>query len=165
MEYSLSYPQKVNKQVLIDPAGAPYDNPSPFIFTLAKIPVINLIIKWITPKSLIKDNLEQVYFDDNKVSEGLIDRYYELTLRTGNRQAFIDRAKTPSHFFNKEDLNCNLETLVIWGKEDTWIRPEESEFFLGLPNSNLILVNECGHVPMEECPEGTFKGLLEFLNQ
>ena len=33
-----------------------------------------------------------VYYDDKLISKSIIDRYYKLNLREGNRQAFIDRS-------------------------------------------------------------------------
>jgi hypothetical protein len=35
-------------------------------------------------------NLRQVYGSKEKISDDIVDRYYELLLREGNRETFID---------------------------------------------------------------------------
>jgi hypothetical protein len=49
--------------------------------------VLNKVLTYITPRFIVKASVENVYFDKSKVTESLVDRYFELTLREGNRQA------------------------------------------------------------------------------
>ena len=39
---------------------------------------------------LIKKNIEEVYADDSKITEELVNRYHKMALRVGNRKAFIE---------------------------------------------------------------------------
>jgi hypothetical protein len=48
--------------------------------------VLNKVLTYITPRFIVKASVENVYFDKSKVTESLVDRYFELTLREGNRQ-------------------------------------------------------------------------------
>src|SRR5262245_27795448 len=80
----------VDRLVLIDSTGYPDKAESPPIaFQLAKIPVFRWLIEHITPRSFIKKNLMEAYGDPHKVTSDLVDRYYELFPRAGNRRAFI----------------------------------------------------------------------------
>ena len=117
--YTAEHPLKVKKLILIDPSGFIKKGKLPWIFTLARTPVLNAIIKYFTSKSIVENNLQQVYFDESKITSELIDRYYELTLREGNRTAFIDRAKTDMIDHTVKLKSINAPTLIIWGREDS----------------------------------------------
>jgi pimeloyl-ACP methyl ester carboxylesterase len=90
--YTHQYPEKVKKLILIDAAGYPMISESkPIAFTLAQIPVLKHVLNFITPKFLAEKSVINVYEDPTKVTDTLVNRYYELFLRAGNRQAFVDR--------------------------------------------------------------------------
>lgn len=163
--YASQYPAQVDRLILLDPSGWPTSTKSPWIFRLARTPVLNLIVKWITPKSIIRKNLEQVYFDDAKVSEDLVERYHAMALRKGNRDAFIARAKTPFVDHSALLKQIKAETLIIWGAEDTWIDPALGpKYEATIPNARLQMMEKVGHVPMEEAPEASVALIKAFLN-
>ncbi|WP_445757980.1 alpha/beta fold hydrolase [Polaribacter sp.] len=166
--YSAEHPEKVAKLILIDASGLPTNRPQPFVFKMAKIPILSSLFLYITPKFFIEKNIKEVYADDSKISPELIDRYHKMALREGNRQAFIDRAKTdftPNEFKNSEKLKTILTpTLLIWGAKDTWIPLENGRRFNNiLPNASLFILENSGHVPMEENPKESLLILEEFL--
>jgi pimeloyl-ACP methyl ester carboxylesterase len=166
-QYAAEHPQMVSKLVLIDASGFPTEKGLPWIFGLARVPVLNRLISKITPRSIIEKNVKEVYFDDTKVSEELIDRYYHFALREGNRQAFIDRAQLDL----KGDINIlrkiKIPTLIIWGRNDEWIPVEHLEKFKSaIPNTKAFIIENSGHVPMEENPVETLEILTtQFLNE
>ncbi len=161
---AIEHGEKVKKLVLIDPSGIPTDEDSPFIFRVAQNNIGAAIIKHILPKSVIRQNIEAVYFDDDKVTDGLIERYYELALRKGNRQAFVDRAKTQTIDNSHMLSQITQQTLIIWGRHDEWIPLRNAYKFDSLiPNSELLIYEDAGHVPMEELPERTARDLKKFL--
>jgi pimeloyl-ACP methyl ester carboxylesterase len=93
-----------------------------------------------------------------------------MALRTGNRQAFIDRAKTDFNLEGKtnfEKLNSiKTETLLIWGAEDNWIPLDNGKRMqTALTNSKLVVIENSGHVPMEENPSESLAFFLSFINK
>ena len=161
--YTLQYPEKVNKLILIDAAGYPRESFPP-IFTFARMPMVSELMKSFTPKSLIKRNLQQVYYDDSKISDALVDRYFDLLLRAGNRGAFLARVKGETAYHHETIKNIKNPTLIQWGKHDTWIPLKDGEqFHKDIANSQLIVYDNGGHVPMEEIPLETAKDALKFL--
>jgi len=167
--YASKNPEKVQKLILVNASGLPTNKSQPWIFKMAKIPFLNKLFLYITPKSIIEDNLKQVYQDDTKITDALITRFHDLTLREGNRKAFIDRAKidfTPSEASKKEQLqNLQTPTLLIWGAMDTWIPVTNGKKMNALlPNSKLVVLQNSGHVPMEENPTESLRVLNEFLH-
>lgn len=163
--YTVDHPKKVTKLLLLDSAGYPHEGDSDALaFKIASNPVLRPLMKHITPKSFIAKNLEQVYGDDTKITEELITRYHDMTLREGNRQAFIDRVHTEHKDRSDRIKEIQCPTLIMWGSEDTWTAVEDaSKFDRDIINSKLIMYDGVGHVPMEEIPALTVKDAMKFL--
>ena len=168
--YAAEYPEKVRKLILIDASGLPTFTPQPSIFKMAKTPILNSLFLYITPKFIIRKNIEQVYANKLKVTDALVTRYHKMSLRTGNRKAFIDRAKTDFNVAEKVNLvklkSVKTTTLLIWGAKDTWIPLGNGKRMDSiLPNSKLVILENSGHVPMEENPKESLEFLKSFLNE
>ena len=168
--YAAEYPEKVRKLILIDASGLPTLTPQPPIFKMAKTPILNSLFLYITPKFIIRKNIEQVYANKLKVTDALVTRYHKMSLRTGNRKAFIDRAKTDFNVAEKVNLvklkSIKTTTLLIWGAKDTWIPLGNGKRMDSmLPNSKLVILENSGHVPMEENPKESLEFLKSFLNE
>ncbi|APG65313.1 alpha/beta hydrolase [Tenacibaculum todarodis] len=167
--FTAENPEAVKKLVLVDASGLPTNKPQPWIFKMAKTPIVNSMFLYVTPRAVIKDNIEQVYEDDSKISEDLITRYHEMALREGNRKAFIDRAKTDFKLGDNSNLeklkSIKNKTLLIWGENDNWIPLDNGKRMDSLmPNSKLIIVKNSGHVPMEESPKESLLLFEDFIN-
>ena len=150
--YTLKHPNSVNKLILIDASGYPSTAQStPIAFKLAKTPLVKNLFKFITPRALAKSSIENVYYDKSKVNNELIDRYFELTLSEGNRQAFVDKLAT-SHI-TSDYKNIKLikqKTLILWGAQDQLIPTTHAQqFHEDLLNDTLVILQNVGHVPME----------------
>jgi pimeloyl-ACP methyl ester carboxylesterase len=164
--YALDHPAAVRKLVLIDAAGYPNPAGKPWVFRLAETPVLNQLFLWVTPRALIRKNLEEVYFNDELISDSLVTRYHEMALRTGNRQAFIDRARTRSADRTAELPNLRTPTLVLWGADDRWIPLANGERLVrDLPDAELAVLPATGHVPMEERPRESVAAARAFLDR
>ncbi len=166
--YASEHPNKVLKLILVDPSGLPTNKPQPTIFKVAKTPILNSLLLYLTPRFFIEKNLKEVYVDDSKITDDLITRYHKMTLRKGNRQAFVDRAKTDFKLGVKVNLeklkNISNPTLLIWGAQDNWIPLNNGKKMDSLmKNSQLKVLENSGHVPMEEHPEESLRILNDFL--
>ncbi len=161
--YSSFYDKKVNKLVLINSSGFELDE-VPFVIKIARNNYLNFLIKKTSPKYLIKKSLKEVYYNDKLISKSIINRYYKLNLRQGNRQAFIDRA-----LINYKDHTSRLNkiespTLILWGKNDEWINVKFAQKFKKMiKGSRVSIMNETGHIPMEEKPYESLKIIEDFL--
>ena len=87
-----------------------------------------------------------------------------MTRRAGNRQAFIDRARTEDPLDTALLRQITDPTLILWGEHDEWISPADGPVFQKLlPNNRLITYPNAGHVPMEEIPEQSAADARAFL--
>jgi len=164
-QYALDHSNRVKKLILIDPSGfSKEDSNVSMAFRLANTPGVNKLMLRLTPKSLVESSLEEVYYDDDKVSEELVNRVHSLQLRRGNRQAFIDKSSY-EYADRTEDLkNISCPTLIQWGKADEWLPVSRAkDFETAIPNARVIIYDQAGHVPMEEIPAETARDVRAFL--
>ena len=117
---------------------------------------------------MARSSIENVYADKTKVTEELIDRYFKMTLREGNRQALVDRMNAINNEKNTY-LQINTiqqPTLILWGDQDLLVPLSNAhQFHKDLPNSSLVILKDVGHVPMEESPIESLAAFTAFLNQ
>jgi pimeloyl-ACP methyl ester carboxylesterase len=166
--YALKYPEKVKKMILVDAGGYPMLSKSvPIAFQMARIPIIKNLFKYVTPRSIIEKSVLNVYAQKEKVTPELVDRYFELSLRAGNREAFLNRMN--QGIVNDKYLKIKtlqMPTLIIWGDKDLLIPLDVAEkFHQDLPNDTLIVFKNLGHTPMEEDAHTTVAVVKEFLKK
>ena len=167
-EFALAKPKMTDKLILIDAAGYPQRSASvPVGFALARTPFLNKLLTYITPRFLVRSSVENVYADKSKVSDTLVDRYFDLTLRAGNRQALVDRMKSGFDTLKVPQIkNIQAPTLVLWGAQDLLIPVDVAyRFHEDLPHDTLVILDQNGHVPMEESPEESVKAVLRFIGE
>mgnify|MGYP000542094430 CR=1 FL=1 len=162
--YASMFPEKVEKMILIDASGYPFDKKLPLAFRMAKNDLMGKVLLKITPKALFWKSIREVYYNDDLITEELIDRYYELYLREGNRQAFVDRVRNIEYNDASPIKTIKTPTLIMWGADDEWIPVAlANKFKDDLINAESIIYKEVGHVPMEEIPEVTAQDARIFL--
>jgi len=163
-EYALTYPHNVKKLILIDAAGYPLSRGKLLAIRLASIPVLKNILLYVTPKFLVEKSLKEVYADDRKVTDQLVEQYYDMACRAGNREAFAARAGMADDDDYLKIHHIQTPTLVLWGEADALIPLENAHRFeKALPNNRMVIFRNLGHIPQEEDPAETVKEVLVFL--
>ena len=139
----------------------------PLGFKLAKYPALTPILSRILPREVVKKSILSVYADDSKVDEALIDRYYDLTLRQGNRKALSRRLRDTDNESDPAQIKqLDLPTLIIWGAQDDLIPAKNAALFhRDIANSQLKIFDDLEHLPHEEDPGATVKVAKGFLKQ
>ena len=165
--YTTQFPYKIISLNLIDAAGlAQKGKKPPFIFRLVKIPVLSTLVQKVTPRSIYEKSLLEVYKNDKLVSNELIERYFELSLRAGNRAAFVKKMSQLNEKLNIHDLNkIKVPVLIQWGKDDQWIPIKSAYQFKKLIPKAELKIYDSGHVPMEENPMETVNDYMKFLKK
>jgi pimeloyl-ACP methyl ester carboxylesterase len=162
----LAHPQRVDKLILVDAAGYAIAPTSlPMGFRLARLPAMGKLMEVMLPRSVIASSVRNVYGNPALVSEALIDRYYQLTLRAGNRRALAERIK---QVLNEDTggpiAQIKVPTLILWGGRDRLIPPASAHRFAqDISGSRLVMFDELGHVPQEEDPLRTVAIVKAFL--
>lgn len=163
--YAAAYPEDVDKLILLDASGFPKDpGDIALAFKLGTTPGIKKLMEYLSPRFLYVKSVTDVYADDSKVTDELIDRYYELSMRTGNRKALVARMNQIKESDTTALSELEMPTLIMWGEEDIWIPLEDAErYHRNIRSSILKTYEHVGHVPMEEIPEKTAADARSFL--
>jgi pimeloyl-ACP methyl ester carboxylesterase len=161
-------PDRVSRLVLVDAAGFPMTSTSvPIGFRLARMPSMSWVMARILPRAIVRSSVRNVYGDPDRVTDSLVDRYYELTLRAGNRASLPMRfaqSRPGADTLLLRDLR--LPTLVLWGDLDRLIPPENAaRFGRDIQASRVIMYRGLGHVPQEEDPMRSAADVRAFLSR
>jgi pimeloyl-ACP methyl ester carboxylesterase len=159
-------PQRVAGLVLVDAVGPAFTPISvPLGFQMARIPVLNRMLDFALPRALVAQGVADVYGDASRIKPELVDRYFELTLRAGNRRAFVQRMQAWVPGEHAERIaTLTQPTLIIWGSKDRLIPPSVGEEFERLiKGSQRVVLDGLGHVPQEEDPARSVAPVKAFL--
>jgi 2-hydroxy-6-oxonona-2,4-dienedioate hydrolase len=115
----------------------------------------------------IKEKTSYTFYDPDVASKELVDEVYEICNNRNKAMRVISMARSAM----KENLagvlhRLKMPVLLIWGKDDKITPPfVGEEFHKLLPNSELVMLDHCGHAPMMEKPEEFNLVLDEFLQK
>lgn len=163
---ALLAPGRVEKLILVDAGGYPLKSTTvPIGFRIARIPLLNKLIPFVLPRSAVERSLRDVYGDPKKVTSELVDLYFAMTVRAGNRRALIERfSQAPSDKMSDRIRELHIPTLIIWGGRDRLIAPSNARrFHHDIMGSKLVVFDDLGHVPQEEDPEKTVAAVKQFI--
>jgi pimeloyl-ACP methyl ester carboxylesterase len=163
---ALMAPERVGKLVLVDAGGYPQQPESvPLGFRIVQVPILARLAQVILPRSVIELSLRNVYGDPGKVTPDLVDLYYAMAVRQGNRKALAHRFKQAAPLgLELRIREVKQPTLILWGGRDRLIPPANAERFRrDIPDSRLVMFDKLGHVPHEEGPAETAAAVERFL--
>jgi pimeloyl-ACP methyl ester carboxylesterase len=163
--FAAAQPQRVSRLVLVDAAGYPFESASvPVGFRVARLPLLAPLMQHTLPRGLVERSVRSVYGDPAKVTPELVDLYYDMALREGNRRALGLRMGQRLAVQPERIATLRLPTLILWGGRDRLIPPDNARRFAqDIAGSRLVLFDELGHVPQEEDPARTVAALQAFL--
>ncbi len=165
-ELAVARPARVSRLILVDAAGYPRQSSSvPIGFRLAQVPALAPLMARLLPRRMIESSVQNVYGDPTRVTDELVERYYQLTLRAGNRQALVQRfQQAPAGDSQALIRQVRQPTLILWGGRDGLIAPANAERFKAdIAGSRLVIFEQLGHVPQEEDPALTLPVVQGFL--
>ncbi|MFC1553870.1 alpha/beta fold hydrolase [candidate division KSB1 bacterium] len=153
--------------VLINSAG--YLSKLPVFIRLLRKPLVGVLFFGLFPPRFIsKVSLKRVYYDPKKIKEEKISLYAELFKLPGivNSMKKTARCIIPDNHSEYLDKfsSISIPVLILWGKNDLLLPVEQAHKFNSeLPDSEVHVFDNCGHMPHEEYPEETTDLILDFL--
>ena len=168
IETALADTALVSRLVLVDAAGLPpVRTREPLGFRLAQMPVARWLSRYVLPRSVVESSVRSVYGDTSRVNADVVDRYYELTRRTGNREAVVERfeQRVVDSTLITRMKTLHMPTLILWGDRDQIFPVEYANRMAHvLPLSRVVTFPFLGHVPQEEDPKATVPVVDSFLH-
>jgi pimeloyl-ACP methyl ester carboxylesterase len=108
----------------------------------------------------------QVFHDASQIRPEMVDEVVEVLASSASKRRLVRIAKSAKRTHMGGKLHrITAPTLLVWGKQDR-ITPLEvaREFRDGIPDAELVLIDECGHAPMIEQPARFTRALRSFLD-
>ena len=177
--YTLNHSERVQAMILVASVGLSSwrksaqkakdrsSGDTPIGFYLLSQSWFRAVARYLDPGLLVEQGLRAAYNNSPVVDEKLVDRYYELIMREGTRDAILQRGAPSTTRNNPEpDLSrLTQPTLVMWGAKDALVPVSIAEQFdRNLPNTDIIIYPDLGHIPMEEDPVRTATKVMGFLD-
>lgn len=151
--YTLKHPENVERLVLTGSSGL-YES------------TLDMAFPRINDYDFIADRVREVFHNQEAITDTLIEDVFN-TIQDREKALSVVRTAKAARSQNLKNILNTIKTKVqlIWGLQDR-VTPVSvaEEFYHLLPNSNLFLINHCGHAPMMEQPEMFNKKLLEFIH-
>lgn len=167
IRFGETQPERLSRLVLID-AGA-YRQYLPTYVRLMRTAVGQPLMSLLPARSAAKFVLGFCLHDKTKITEEQLNAYAGPLSDPGGRAALLETGRQciPD---NADELVARygeiaVPTLILWGRHDRVIPLKVGELLhQSIPNSELEVFEECGHIPQEELPEKTIQRIREFLD-
>lgn len=157
---AVKYPNRVEKLVLVNAAGIipeKYNEADIYQLNNSTRDEIRANLKLIFANPLLQNN------------EALVDQFFtqRVTANDGYTiNSIIESIKRKEDFLNNRLGEIKKPTLIIWGRQDGLIPVADAYIFnKGIAGSELVIFDECGHVPQFEKAAEFNKKVLEFLQK
>jgi len=154
---------------LILVAAAAYPQKMPSLIGLARNPILGpALFASVPARLMIKMGLKAAYHPDRPPTSETIDGYVEGLSSPGAKEALrktaINLVPPNLEAFTSRLPLIRTPTLLIWGKQDHVVPYWVGErLHRELENSELVSLDECGHVPPEEMAPESLEPVLRFL--
>jgi pimeloyl-ACP methyl ester carboxylesterase len=160
-------PGRIKRLVLIDSAG--YPQKMPWFIWLAKAPLLGSVGGMlVSPRFAAAQVLRKCYYSKDKITDKQIDTYAYYGSLPGAREAVVATAQQ----IVPEDIEAvitryqtiKVPVLIIWGADDEVVSVDVGrKFKRDIPDSQLVILPQCGHIPQEEEPGVTTRTVAAFL--
>ena len=132
--------------------------------SVLRLPGASLIGRYIDPALLAERAARSAYGNEKLVTDRLVQRYIDLSLRKGSRAALFKRMASRTSRVIPPPIFAG-PVLIQWGSGDTWTPPSLIQPLVeALPQATVVIYEEAGHLPMEESPSPSVRDLLSFLD-
>jgi len=163
---ALAMPHRVAQLVLVDAGG--YALPPqevPVGLLVARVQGVRRVMEYVLPRGMVLASVRNVYGDPAKVTPDLVDRYYDMALRAGNRRALGYRMDVVMADESARIKSLAQPTLILWGGRDRLIPLQSGQQFArDVAHSRLVVFGDLGHLPQQEDPQRTVRELQRFLD-
>lgn len=123
-----------------------------------------LLLRTVVSRAL-NTLIRSLWYDRSRVTPGILARY-RVILQMENWDRALWELTCASHALDLETqlARVRVPVLVITGDQDRAVHTAESVRLAdALPNTELVVIPNCGHLPQEECPERFVQAVTDFI--
>lgn len=159
------HPDKVRKLVLLDAAGYDTKNISGKL-AMFKFKSVSKVFNKGMPLFMSWKGMERGYADNTKIDEAVVKLNNKFTNRKGNIPHMLTLARAQQFPDSTLIQRVECPTLIVWGQEDSIIPVTDADrFHRDIKNSEVVIIDPCGHMPMMEMPEKTQEVMEKFFKE
>ncbi|MEH2254847.1 alpha/beta fold hydrolase [Nostoc sp.] len=162
IDFTLAYPEVVEKLVLIDSAGLAGGSPlSKFMF-----PPLDYLATQFLSNMKVRDRVSRIGYKNQTLAsiDALCCGALHLQMPSWH-QALISFTKSGGYSAFRFEIISQIvqQTLILWGDSDKILGTEDAmKFKRAIPHSTLTWIQDCGHLPHLEQPQITVQHILDF---
>lgn len=164
---AIRHPERLTALILVNAAGLPTSAPrqQSLGYFVLRTPILQNILLYVSPRTLFEAEYKKRVANQQIVTPEMIDRYWILNRKTGNRAATLKRFQTPSDTFVQDNVSkIATPTLILWGDQDGSTPPDIGQAYnAAIKGSRLVVFRNTGHLTMEETPEQSARIVRDFL--
>lgn len=173
MEMALRAPDRIESIVCLSPAAAFSRRPALALARLAR-PELGVLVGRL-PRSQVRDGLRSLFADPSRLEESWYEAAIDDFLSTWKsprarvaffrslRNIYLDEPVGTNGLWTRLSA-MNTPALYVYGKRDVLITHHFSKKVARhVPNAEVSVWRDCGHVPQIEFPERTTELMLHFL--
>ncbi|HZF75063.1 MAG TPA: alpha/beta hydrolase [Acetobacteraceae bacterium] len=161
--FAATHPDRVERLVLLAPDG--FASPGRAYGQEIRVPALMRTLPWTLPMPLLRRTAAAAFGDPSLMTDELAERYRDMLLVPGVRQAILDR--TPQNTLEDPApmlARITAPTLLVWGALDRMVPVANAADYQRLMrDTRLVTFPDVGHVPQEEAPARTLTPVQDFL--
>lgn len=163
-EFAAANPTRVHRLVLISPDG--FASPGIEYGKAVEVPLMVRMLPYMLPTALLRMSLAPAYADPAHMTGAMVQRYRDMLLAPGVRDAVIARMRQVVLTDPVLRLRgLHIPVLLLWGQKDAMIPVSNAaDYRAALPDSTLAILPDLGHVPQEEAPAISLPPVRAFLD-
>lgn len=164
---ALKYPERVTSLILVDPAVYAGGGAPSWIRPLLGTPQLDHLGPLFARQLQVQGTefLKTAWHDPSKITPEIFEGYQEpLQINDWDKALWELTVSSRESGLAERVSEFNIPILVITGDDDRIVPTEQSlRLAEELPNAELAVIPQCGHVPHEECPAVFMQAVTEFL--
>jgi len=160
-------PRRIERLVLINSMS--YQQRLPSMMRYLQMPVIGFVgIHLLSSRWIATEAYKFAFWDDSKIPQKSIDYAAKMISKPYAKYAYIKSVDLiiPDDItkMQKRYKEITLPTLILWGHEDISISVKFAHrLHRELPNSQIVIYPNVGHMPQEEVPDKVSFAIDEFM--
>ncbi len=167
MHYAAAHPDRVDHLILLSPGAL--EGRAMQRSGRTEIPRVANILEYITPRSLAAYMLKSRFGDPSKVTDQLIDRWYDMWLREGQRPAMLARLRS----YSSTDLEqvttaIRAPTLILWGARNPQAPVEQAgqlrRMLVNASSVKVVTYPGVGHMALDEAGSTMVPDVIAWLD-
>jgi pimeloyl-ACP methyl ester carboxylesterase len=168
MRYTADHPDRIERLVLISPGSL-----EPRVrgrTTPANVPKAADLLGYILPKSFTRFMLTNDYGDPERVTDAVVDEWYEMWMREGNRLAMLNLLRQYVSGGVEDKIRAvSVPVLLIWGEKNKRVplalAYETKDLLVNSPEVRLEVLPGIGHMLVQEAPEASSQLIRRYLDE